>query len=93
MRRILLVMTVASVLTAMIVAMAMPAFADEGGVPNEEACLGQTVKTANQFGDNPHVGVEQAGVDNAGELLKGAKAGEIHYTTPEGEVVGCPPEG
>jgi hypothetical protein len=91
MRRIMLLVTLALVMAAMIVAMAMPAFADESGVPNEEACLGQTVKTANQFGDNPHVGVEQAGVDNAGELLKGAKAGEIDYTTPEGEVVGCPP--
>jgi hypothetical protein len=89
MKRILMLATVALVMAAMIVAMAMPAFADEGGIPNENACLGQTLKVANQHGEGPPVGVEQTGLNNAGELLKLAKAGVLFYTTPTGEVFGC----
>jgi hypothetical protein len=89
MKRIIMVLTVALVVAAMMVAMAMPAFADKGGNPNEKACHGQTLKTANQEGDTPAEGVEQLGLNNAGELNKGVKAGEIVYTTDEGEVVGC----
>ena len=90
MRRIMLLATLALVMAAMIVAMAMPAFADEGGVPNEKACHGQVVKTENQLGNTPHEGVEQVGVDNAGELNKGVKSGEFISVNPDtGEVVSC----
>jgi hypothetical protein len=62
---------------ATMVAMAMPAFADKGGVPNEKACHGQVVKAENQLGTTPHEGVDQVGVDNAGELNKLVKSGEV----------------
>jgi hypothetical protein len=90
MRRIMLLVTLALVMAAMIVAMAMPAFADEGGVPNEKACHGQVVNTENQLGNTPHEGVEQVGVNNAGELNKGVKSGEFFSVNPDtGEVVSC----
>jgi hypothetical protein len=88
MKRIIMILTAALVMAAMIVAMAMPAFADEGGVPNEKACHGQVVKAENQLGTTPHEGVEQVGVDNAGELNKGVKSGEIISDTG----LSCPPQ-
>ena len=77
MRRILTVVAVALVMAAMMLAMAMPVFADEGGVPNEKACHGQVVKSENQIGTTPHEGVAQLGLNNAGELNKGVKSGAI----------------
>ena len=88
MKRIMLLVTLALVMAAMIVAMTMPAFADEGGVPNEKACHGQVVKTENQLGNTPHEGAEQVGVDNAGELNKGVKSGEFGSDTG----LSCPPQ-
>ena len=38
MKRIMLLVTVALVMAAMIVAMAMPAFADKGGAPHDPSC-------------------------------------------------------
>jgi hypothetical protein len=38
MRRIMLVVTVALVMAAMVLAMAMPAFADKGGSPHPGSC-------------------------------------------------------
>ena len=91
MRRIISVVVVASVMAAMMLVMAMPAFADKGGDPNEKACHGQVVKTENQLGNTPAEGVEQVvGVNNAGELNKGIKSGQIRSVNPEtGEVVSC----
>ena len=63
------------------VVMAMPAFADTGGVPNEKACHGQVVKAENQLGTTPHEGADQVGVDNAGELNKLVKSGEVGSST------------
>jgi len=82
MKRVLVLATVALVLTAMMLAMAMPTFADEGGVPNERACHGQVVKTENQIGTTPHEGVAQLGLNNAGELNKGVKSGVIISEEP-----------
>ena len=53
MKRMLMVLTVALVMAAMMVATAMPAFADAGGVPNENACAGQVNKLDNQRGFTP----------------------------------------
>ncbi len=89
MRRLMLLVVVALVMAAMMLAMAMPAVADKGGVPNEKACHGQTVKAGNQGGDTPHEGAQQEGLNNAGELNKGVKSGDIVYTDPGGEVHGC----
>jgi hypothetical protein len=86
MKRILVMLAVMALLLALL---ALPAFAAGGGAPNEPACLGQTVKVANQEGNTPHEGVEQTGRDNAGELLQAVKGGEEFYTTDEGEVLGC----
>ncbi len=77
MKRIVSVLAVMALMAAMLVAMAMPAFADKGGVPNEKACHGQVLKQENQMGTTPHEGVDQVGVDNAGELNKLAKSGEV----------------
>ena len=89
-RRIILVLSVATLMAVMVVAMAMPAFAAKGGVPNEKACLGETVKAENQNGTTPHEGVQQVGLNNAGELLKGVKSGVIGGVNPEtGEPIGC----
>jgi hypothetical protein len=85
MKRILVMLAV----MALLLALALPAFAAGGGVPNEPSCLGQTVKVANQDSNTPHVGVSQTGRDNAGELLKAVKGGEEFYFTDEGEILGC----
>jgi hypothetical protein len=90
MKRIVSLVVVALVMAAMMLVMAMPAFADKGGDPNEKACHGQVVKTENQLGNTPAEGVEQVGVNNAGELNKGVKSGEFFSVNPEtGEVVSC----
>ncbi len=88
MKRIVMVLTVAFVMAAMMVAMAVPAFADAGGVPNERACHGQVVKTENQIGTTPHEGVEQLGLNNAGELNKGVKSGV--FISEEPNAPNCP---
>jgi hypothetical protein len=94
MKRIIMMLTVALVVAALIVAMAMPAFADKGGVPNEKACHGQVVKAENQLGTTPHEGVDQLGLNNAGELHKEVKSGAVGSFNPDtGEIVTCPPEG
>jgi hypothetical protein len=38
MRRLLLVLSIAALMAAMVVASAMPAFADKGGVPHDPSC-------------------------------------------------------
>ncbi len=53
MRRILLRLSVAALMAAMIAVMAVPAFADNGGVPNDDAAFGQ----GTSFGaSNPQAG-------------------------------------
>jgi hypothetical protein len=81
-RRVAVLVAAASIAVMMLVAMAMPTFADEGGVPNERACHGQVVKTENQIGTTPHEGVAQLGLNNAGELNKGVKSGVIISEQP-----------
>ena len=81
-RRLAVLVATASLVVMMLVAMAMPTFADEGGVPNERACHGQVVKTESQSGNTPHEGVQQLGLNNAGELNKGVKSGEIISDQP-----------
>ena len=89
-RRIILLLAVATLMAVLLVAMAMPAFAAKGGVPNEKACLGETVKAENQLGNTPQEGVQQLGLNNAGELIKGVKSGELASFNPEtGEFIGC----
>jgi hypothetical protein len=77
------------VMAALVLAMAMPAFADKGGVPNEKACHGQTVKAGNQKGVTPAEGAQGVGVNNAGELNKGVKSGDFFVESPGGEVHNC----
>ena len=82
MKRILLLATTALVMAATMVAMARPALADKGGVPNERACHGQVVKTENRIGTTPHEGVAQLGLNNAGELNKLVKIGVVISEEP-----------
>jgi hypothetical protein len=86
MRRILLVLTVALVMAAMMVAVAAPAFADKGGIPNENACHGQFISTAAQLGFPPPIGAELSGLENAGQLNKRVKEGQIEFGP-----LRCPP--
>ena len=70
-------LTVLLMAVMMLVVSAAPAMADKGGVPNEKACHGQVVKTENQLGTTPHEGAQQLGLNNAGEVNKGVKSGDI----------------
>ena len=92
-RRIILLLSVATLMVVMLVAMAMPAFAAKGGVPNEKACLGAALHAEVKMGNTPPVSREvaqQLGLNNTGELIKLIKSGEIHSFNPEtGEIVGC----
>ena len=63
------------------------ALADRGGVPNANACLGETVSTESRAGAPPPAGAEQLGLDNAGELLRAVRRGEAGST----EVAACRP--
>jgi hypothetical protein len=74
-RRVLLVMAVAALMAAMMVAIAMPAFADAGGVPNENACAGQTNKENNQAGFTPREAAEFFGLRTAGDFNKFVRSG------------------
>jgi hypothetical protein len=76
---LLTVVVVVLVMATMLLAMAMPVFADKGGVPNEKACHGQVVKTENQLGTTPHEGVQQLGLNNAGELHKEVLTVSVSY--------------
>jgi hypothetical protein len=91
-RRIILLLSVATLMAVMLVAMAMPAFAAKGGVPNEKACVGQVLRAENQLlGITPHESAEEFGLNNAGEILKGIKSGEFFHLNPEtGEEITCP---
>jgi hypothetical protein len=87
MRRILMVLSLSALLVS---AMAVPAFADKGGLPNEKndnkACHGQTIRgnaSVNEL-TPPELAeqVEQAGiipVENAGDLSKLIKTNPILF--------------
>jgi hypothetical protein len=83
-------MVLLAVLAMMVLAMAIPALADKGGVPNEKACHGQVVKAENQNGTTPHEGAAQLGVSNAGEVNKLVKSGEVQSEDPNAP--SCPLE-
>jgi hypothetical protein len=70
MRRIFSVLAVAALMAAMMVTTALPAFADKGGVPNENACHGQNNKALNSFGLTPPETAQLFGFDNAGDYNK-----------------------
>jgi hypothetical protein len=86
MKRILLVLAVAAVMAAMMVAVAAPAFADKGGIPNKNACHGQFISTVAQLGFPPPIAAEETGSENAGEFNKRVKGGGIEFGT-----LRCPP--
>jgi hypothetical protein len=93
-RRIILLLSVATLMVVMLVAMAMPAFAAKGGVPNEKACLGAVLHAEVQMRNTPPVSREvaqQLGLNNTGEVNKLIKSGELESFNPEtGETVACP---
>jgi hypothetical protein len=94
-RRIILLLSVATLMVVMLVAMAMPAFAaHKGGVPNEKACLGAVLHAEVQMRNTPPVSREvaqQLGLNNTGEVNKLIKSGELESFNPEtGETVACP---
>ena len=92
-RRIILVLVVATLMAVLLVAMAMPAFAAKGGVPNEKACLGQIFRAENQMGNTPQEAVQPLGLNNVGEVVKGIKSGALESFNPEtGEILACPSE-
>ena len=89
MRRILMVGTVALIMAALMVATAVPVFANKGGFPSENssnhACHGQTIRgKITDDGKTPPVlaeEAEQAGfdVENAGDLSKLIKTEPIYF--------------
>ena len=90
MRRIMLVATVAALMAAMMVAMAMPAFADEGGVPDQNACQGQVISTLNTgYGSTPKETAEVASpffpgqIENVGDFTKLVREGTIGVRDPQ----------
>jgi hypothetical protein len=89
MKRILLVLAIAALMTAMLGASALPALADAGGVPNDNACHGQVIKFSNQAGFTPNVGAEFLGQDNAGEWNKAAKEGLVIAEDANGVTHSC----
>jgi hypothetical protein len=75
MRRLLLVVTVALVMAAMLLAMAMPAFA---ATNNENACLGQVNKGNNSQDIQPSdIAKRPAGFSNAGDVEKFFRIGGL----------------
>ena len=75
MRRILSVLTVAALMAAMMVITALPAFADKGGAPNDDACHGQIVSSLASGGITPPEAAEGSSPprENAGEYNKDIK--------------------
>jgi hypothetical protein len=71
-RRMILVLTVAGLTAAMMLAMAKPAFADQGGVFNQHACHGQSVSDlASNLGGTPaELARNDPRFDNAGDVNK-----------------------
>ena len=59
MRRIMLLVTLALVMAAMIVAMAMPVFADKDGVPHDPSC---------GVGRSAHIAIENPEEPGASEI-------------------------
>jgi hypothetical protein len=98
MRRILMLVTVALVMAAMMVAMAMPAFADEGGVPDQNACQGQVISTMNTgYGFTLKEAAEVASpffpglIENVGDFTKLVGEGRIGVVDPQtGRIIACP---
>ncbi len=52
-RRVCSVLAAAAMLTATVGAFGSTAFADQGGVPNSNACFGQATSAAASTGNNP----------------------------------------
>ncbi len=85
MRRILLVLSVGLVIAAMVAVSAVPAFADQGGIPNQNACQGQIISTfASDFGLTPPEAVEliqkypiDYPLENPGDLTQAVREGHV----------------
>ena len=91
MRRIGSVLAIAALMSALLVATALPAFADQGGAPNEKACHGQVIHTLARLGAPPPFYAEFFDLANAGEFNKGVKEGEIPIHRAEVGLLHCPP--
>jgi hypothetical protein len=96
MRRIMLLVTVALVMTAVSVAMAMPASATHLARANEEACQGLVISllatSNNPLGPfTPPIAAAIVETDVAG-YIEGVREGEFVVVFPNGERFGCDPE-
>jgi hypothetical protein len=85
------------VMAAMMMAMAMPAFADEGGVPDQNACQGQAISTLNTgYGSTPKETAEVASpffpglIETVGDFTKLVREGRIIVPDPQtGQLIEC----
>ena len=96
MRRLLTVFVVMAVMAALAAAMAVPAFADKGGEPNENACQGQINSILNtRYGTNPKEAADLLGqrglsTGNPGDYEKQIRKGDFGTFDPEVGFVFCP---
>jgi hypothetical protein len=66
MRRIISVLAVVALMVAIMTATALPALADQGGVPNQNSCHGQVNKAFNSVGITPKEQAQHFYNGNAG---------------------------
>ena len=86
----LAVLVVAAMMMLSVFAAAAPAFAEQGGTPNENACRGQTLSILNRAGYTPPEVTKGLRYPNPGEFNSEVRKGDIEvFLNAGGAPVGC----